>query len=181
MCNHHHLFFSLIIILLIISITLSYECDGHSNQDDIPFKTKVHQSPFVLIGSSLNKNIDNHIPNLFNVTFLVRCVLKGRPIQRIIHIVQAGLLLGRRSCQRLNVNRDYIVFLEPFFHETYRPVDFEEIPYNNQTNTLLEKTCGLLRVYPFSESNDTEAIFTNRCPSAVSIDCPLGLLNKYPS
>lgn len=90
-----------------------------------------------------------------------------------------GLLLGRRSCQRLNVNREYIVFLEPFFDGTYRPVDFEEIEYNNQINILLEKTCGLLRIYPFTKPNDTEAIFTNKCPSAVSIDCPLGLVNKY--
>jgi len=29
-------------------------------------------------------------------------------------------------------NQDDIVFLEPFFDGTYRSVDFEEIPYNNQ-------------------------------------------------
>lgn len=89
--HNHRLFFSLSLIFIIIYFTLSYECDEHSNQDDTPFNTKVHQSPFVLIGTSLNKNIDNRIPNLFNVTFLVRCILKGRPTQRIIHIVQAGL------------------------------------------------------------------------------------------
>jgi hypothetical protein len=179
--RNHHLFFSLFLILIIIYVTSSYECEGHANQDDTPFDTKIHQSASVLIGTSLNKNIDINIPNLFNVTFLVRCILKGRPTQRIIHIVQAGLLLGRRSCQRLNVNRDYIVFLDPFFDGTYRPVDFEEIPYNNQMNMLLEKTCGLSRTYPFTESNDTDGIFTNRCPSAVSTDCPIGLFNKHSS
>ena len=87
-----------------------------------------------------------------------------------------GSLLGRRACQRLNANREYIVFLEPFFDETYRPVDLEEIPYNNQINLLLEKTCGLSRTYPFTQSNNTAAKSTNKCPPAVSIDCALGLL-----
>jgi hypothetical protein len=85
-----------------------------------------------------------------------------------------GLLLGRRSCQRLNVNRQYIVFLEPFFDGTYRPTDFEEVPFSNEIHIMLEKTCGLSRTYPFTEANDTEAILTNKCPSAVSTDCPIG-------
>jgi hypothetical protein len=88
-----------------------------------------------------------------------------------------GSLLGRRSCQRLNVNRQYIVFLEPFFDETYRPVDFEEVPYTNEINTVLEKTCGLSRTYPFTEANDTSAMLTNKCPPAVSIECPLGMFD----
>jgi hypothetical protein len=88
-----------------------------------------------------------------------------------------GSLLGRRSCQRLNVNRQYIVFLEPFFEGTYRPVDLEEVPYSNQINFLLEKTCGLSRTYPFTEANDTEATLTNKCPSGVSIDCPFGMFD----
>jgi hypothetical protein len=51
------------------------------------------------------------------------------------------------------------------------------VPYSNQINILLEKTCGLSRTYPFTEVNDTEAASTNKCPSAVSIDCALGMLN----
>jgi hypothetical protein len=90
------------------------------------------------------------------------------------HILIVGSLLGRRSCQRLNVNRQYIVFLEPFFDGTFRPADFNEVPYSNPINLLLEKTCGLSRTYPFTEVNDTEAALTNKCPSAVSIDCPSG-------
>jgi len=85
-----------------------------------------------------------------------------------------GSLLGRRSCQRLDVNREYIVFLEPFFDGTYRPIDLEEIPYNSQVDTLLVKTCGLSRIYPYTESNDTDAVLTNKCPPGVSVDCPLG-------
>lgn len=146
----------------------------------------------ILIGTSLNKNMETNVRNLFNVTFLVECILKGPPTQRIIHIVQAGKkhtereghkdchrvflgsLLGRRACQRLNANRQYIVFLEPFFDGTYRPVDFEEVPYSRQLNIVLEKTCGLSRTYPFTEANDTDALVTNRCPPAVSVDCPTG-------
>ena len=39
---------------------------------------------------------------------------------------------------------------------------------------LLSKTCGLSRTYPFTESNDSEALLTNKCPPAVSINCPTG-------
>ena len=88
-----------------------------------------------------------------------------------------GSLLGRRSCQRLNVNRQYIVFLEPFFDGTYRPVDLEEIPYTKEVDIILEKTCGLSSTYPFTETNDTEARLTSKCPSAVSVNCPLGIFN----
>ena len=91
-----------------------------------------------------------------------------------ISIVILGSLLGRRSCQRLNANRQYIVFLEPFFDGTYRPVDFEEVPYTHEINIVLEKTCGLSRTYPFTETNDTDAMLTNKCPAAVSTECPAG-------
>ncbi|CAF4347733.1 unnamed protein product, partial [Rotaria sp. Silwood2] len=165
------------IIFTLIHFISTLECDKQSKEDDVPFNIKVHQSPIIVIGTSLNKDIDINIRNLFNVTFLVSCILKGRPTQRLIYIVQAGSLLGRRSCQRLNVNQQYIVFLEPFFDGTYRPVDYEEVPYSNQIHVLLEKTCGLSRTYPFTEMNDTEAAFTNKCPSAVSMDCPSGKFN----
>jgi hypothetical protein len=89
--NNHRLFFSFTLSLTIISLISSFECNEHSNQDGILFETKVHQSPLVLIGISFNKNIDLNIPNLFNVTFLVQCILKGRPTERFIRIVQAGL------------------------------------------------------------------------------------------
>ncbi|UJR16057.1 hypothetical protein I4U23_002970 [Adineta vaga] len=174
--NNHRLFHNLSLFLIITYLisSTSAECNGHSGQDDIPFSEKVKESPIIVIGTSLNKNIDFHISNLFNVTFLVQCILKGRPTQRIVHIVQAGTLLGRRSCQRLDVNREYLVFLEPFFDGTYRPVDLEDIPYTNQVNLLLATTCGLSRTYPFTESNDNEALSTNKCPSAVSVDCLSG-------
>ncbi|CAF3763219.1 unnamed protein product [Rotaria socialis] len=169
--NNHRLLFSLILILTILYLTSSSHCGPHSHQDDMPFDDKVQQSPLVLIGTSLNKNFDPNIANLFNVTYLVRCILKGSPTKRIIRIVQAGSLLGRRSCQRFDVNREYIAFLEPFFDETYRPVDLEEIQYSFQINDLLEKACGLSRTYPFTETNDTEASSTSKCPSAVSTSC----------
>ncbi|CAF0873166.1 unnamed protein product [Rotaria sordida] len=171
--NNHRLYIIITyFIFTLIHFISTLECDKQSKEDNVPFNMKVHQSPIIVIGTSLDKNIDINIRNLFNVTFLVSCILKGRPTQRIIHIVQAGSLLGRRSCQRLNVNQQYIVFLEPFFDRTYRPVDFEEVPYSNRIHLLLEKTCGLSRTYPFTEINDTEAALTNKCPSAVSLDCP---------
>ncbi|CAF4557145.1 unnamed protein product [Rotaria sp. Silwood1] len=176
MNNHRLCIIITCLIFTFIHFISTLECDKQSKENDVPFHVKVHQSPIIIIGTSLYKHIDINIRNLFNVTFLVSCILKGRPTQRIIHIVQAGSLLGRRSCQRLNVNQQYIVFLEPFFDETYRPADFEEVPYSNQIHILLEKTCGLSRTYPFTELNDTEAVLTNKCPSAVSMDCPSEVL-----
>jgi hypothetical protein len=90
MNNCHRLYIIFFLIFILIHLLLASGCDEHSNKDDVPFNTKVHQSPIVVIGTSLNKNIDPNIRNLFNVTFLVECILKGRPTQRIIHIVQAG-------------------------------------------------------------------------------------------
>ena len=83
--------------------------------------------------------------------------------------------MGRRACQRLDANRQYIVFLEPFFDETYRPADFGEILYTGQVNVLLDRACGLSRTYPFTEMNDTVGHLTNKCPPAVSVDCPTGI------
>lgn len=89
--NNHRLFLNLILILITFYLTSSSQCGLNSNQDDIPLDVKVQQSPLIVIGTSLNKNFDSHIPNLFNVTYLVRCILKGSPTLRIIRIVQAGL------------------------------------------------------------------------------------------
>lgn len=58
-------------------------------------------------------------------------------------------------------------------------MDLEEIPYGLHVNSLLEKTCGLSRTYPFTASNDTEATLANKCPPAVSIYCKTGLLIKF--
>lgn len=79
-----------ILILIHIHLLFSFNCDENANQDYAFFPTKIQESPLVVLGTSLNKNLDQNIRNLFNVTFLVECVLKGRPIQRIISIVQAG-------------------------------------------------------------------------------------------
>ncbi|UJR30464.1 hypothetical protein I4U23_017997 [Adineta vaga] len=143
----------------------------HLSPDDISFDRKVQQTPLIVIGISLTKNFHKDIDDLFNITFLVQCILKGKPTEQIIQIVQAGSLLGRHAHQKLDVNREYLVFLEPFFHGTYRPVDFEDIPYSTQIDSLLKKTCGLSRSYPFTEGNDTEAALINKCPSAVSVNC----------
>ena len=88
-----------------------------------------------------------------------------------------GSLLGRRASQTLDVNREYLVFLEPFFDGTYRPADFEDMIYSSEMNGLLEKTCGLSRTYPYTEGNNSEAALMNKCPSAVSVGCSSSKLN----
>jgi hypothetical protein len=88
--NNHRLYIIFFLIFILIHLLLAFECDEHSNQDDLTFDAKVRESPLVIIGTSLNKNIDLNIRNLFNITLLVECILKGRPTQRVILIVQAG-------------------------------------------------------------------------------------------
>lgn len=88
--NNRRLYIIICLTFTLIQLISTHECDKKSNEDDISFDTKVSESPIVILGTSLNKNIEKNIRNLFNVTFLVQCVLKGRPTQRIIHIVQAG-------------------------------------------------------------------------------------------
>jgi len=108
---------------------------------------------------------------LIDFFFYARYILKDRKTEIIL-----GSLLGRRSCQQLDVNRQYIVFLEPFFDDTYRPVDFKEIPYSSQIDIVLAKTCGLSKMYPFTEVNDADEKLMNICPPAVSIGCLTGRL-----
>ena len=88
--NNPHLYIIFFLLFIHLHFLRAFECDEHSKQDNIPFPVQVHQSPIVLIGTSLNKNLDVNVRNLFNVTFLVECILKGRPTKRIIQIVQAG-------------------------------------------------------------------------------------------
>lgn len=89
--NHHRLAAHAALILFGTSLAAAFPaCEEYAAHDERTFGAKVNQSPIILFGTSLNKNIDYHIPNLFNVTFLVHCILKGRPTHRIIHIVQAG-------------------------------------------------------------------------------------------
>ena len=88
--SHHRFYISVFLIVIFAHLLWASECDEHSNQDEIPFPTKVQESPVVIIGTALNKNMDINIRNLFNVTFRVECILKGRPTRRIVQIVQAG-------------------------------------------------------------------------------------------
>ena len=88
--NNHRLYIITSLIFILIHLLSAFDCDHRSNKDDVPFNTRVQESPIIIIGTSLNKNFDMNIENLFNITFLVECILKGRPTQRIIHIVQAG-------------------------------------------------------------------------------------------
>ncbi|CAF1006028.1 unnamed protein product [Adineta ricciae] len=166
MANH-----CLHVLICCISLLTAYQCHGYSATDEISLDAKVQQSPLIVLGISLNKHFYTNIHNVFNVSFLVQCILKGEPTQQVIQIVQAGSLLGRRAHQNLDANREYLVFLEPFFQGTYRPVDLEDIPYSIHIDDLLATTCGLSRTYPFMEANDTEAALINKCPAVVSVHC----------
>ena len=77
--SHHRFYIRFFLIFILTHLLCASECDEHSNEDKIPFPVKVQESPVVIIGTSLNKNMDINIRNLFNVTFRVECILKGRP------------------------------------------------------------------------------------------------------
>ena len=88
--SHSRFYIQLFLVVILVHLLHSFNCDDNPYEDNTFFPTKIKESPLVILGTSLNKNIDHNIRNLFNVTFLVECVLKGRPIPRIISIVQAG-------------------------------------------------------------------------------------------
>ena len=88
-------------VVLLISPAFTADCDERAPSNAMLFATKVEESPMILIGTSLNKNMETNVRNLFNVTFLVECILKGPPTQRIIYIVQAGKKHTERKAQGL--------------------------------------------------------------------------------
>ncbi|CAF4479122.1 unnamed protein product, partial [Didymodactylos carnosus] len=156
-----------VIILLVLSLfpVVFPRCD-RTITDNIPLKTKIQDSPYIVYGMPMNKIMEQYIPNLFNVTFRVDCILKGKSMDRIINIIQAGgPLLGRKFCQDLDVGRQYLVFIEKFFH-IFRPSDFQEIEFDNITAQMLEKTCGLAAIPP----NGYNSTIIDQCP-LVSVGC----------
>ncbi|CAF1288629.1 unnamed protein product [Didymodactylos carnosus] len=155
------------IILLVLSLfsVVFSRCD-RTIGDNISFTTKIENSPYIVYGMSMNKITEQYIPNLFNVTFRVDCILKGKPMDRIINIIQAGgPLLGRKFCQDLDAGREYIVFIERFF-DVFRPIDFQEIKFDDETAQLLEKTCSLARIQPLRYNSSVK----DQCPT-VSANC----------
>ena len=77
-------------VLFQLDSAWTVDCNDRSSLSTMLFSTKVEESPLIVVGTSLNKVLDPEVQNLFNVTFMVECILKGQPTQRFIQIVQAG-------------------------------------------------------------------------------------------
>jgi len=149
--------FLLIICCLTISVESRRRCTG---VDDVPFSTKVLESPLVVFGKSIVKSIDENNQNLFNVTIQVQCIFKGIQTPRTINITNAGWPEGRKYCQNLAVGEEYIVFLQHWPNQTYTSMDFEEVPYEGTpTADTLKQTCNLTRLSPYNSSD-----LINECP-----------------
>lgn len=88
--KHRWYFLSALLCIVLFHPSTASNCGERPVSNTVLFATKVQESPIILIGTSMNKLIDPNVPNLFNVSFLVECILKGRPTQRLIQIVQAG-------------------------------------------------------------------------------------------
>ncbi|CAF0978245.1 unnamed protein product [Didymodactylos carnosus] len=140
MLTNYIILFGLLLLILMVSCRPP-ECQV----DNVDFLTKVRDSPIVLLGETMTKNMFPNAMNQFNVTFQVSCIFKGKPTNHTISISQAGFTSGRNYCQDLAAGTTYIVFLEER-HDVYRPMDFQEIEYSNNNNStleLLDKTCNL--------------------------------------
>jgi len=157
------------LLLFICCLTISIEARRKCTAvDDVPFSTKVLESPLVVFGKSIVKSIDENNQNLFNVTIQVQFIFKGRQTPRTINITNAGWPEGRKYCQNLAVGEEYIVFLQRLLNETYTSMDFQEVPYEGTpTADILKQTCNLTRLSPYNSSD-----FVNECPVvSTSVEC----------
>ncbi|CAF0754330.1 unnamed protein product [Didymodactylos carnosus] len=162
------MFTNYIILLGLLLLISMVSCRPSQCQVDyVDFSTKVRDSPIVLFGETMTKNMIPNVMDQFNVTFQVNCIFKGKPTNHTISITQAGYTSGHRYCQDLAAGKTYIVFLEEW-KDVYRPVDFQEVEYStsyNSTLELLEKTCNLTRLSPISFNGTID-----KCPH-VSTAC----------
>jgi len=132
---------------------------------------KILRSPTIVYGESMAKQIDvdTDVELLFNVTFRVDCILKGRGVEENIEITNAGIRMGHTACQWLDPGKFYVVFIEKWglTDTDYRPLDYQELIVDDMTYELLAKTCHLSHIAPLHGSS------TNKCPNVSLTEfCP---------
>ncbi|CAF4440054.1 unnamed protein product, partial [Rotaria magnacalcarata] len=160
-------------ITLILCVIFFIEINARRHRcidSGVSFSDKISRSPIVVYGASIEKQIylQSKTELLFNVTLQVDCIFKGQDVEKEIKITEAGIKVDHTACQSLEQGSYYIVFLEKWGTNTnsYRPVDFHEVMFDNMTNELLEKTCHLTRISPLNST-------INVCPNVATHEyCP---------
>ncbi|BFZ10638.1 hypothetical protein BsWGS_13677 [Bradybaena similaris] len=108
----------------------------------------------------------------YSVKFEVRCVYKGAPVDRIIHIDEVGHIPGHCTATNLTVGLTYLVYLHHSDQGRFRP-SFVQDPADEE---YLEEVifCDSLITYPtgYNENN------TNyKCPDPIpKADCELNVV-----
>ena len=153
--------------------------------DTIPFPTKLAQSPLIVYGDIIETSVplsSDRIIQKFNITFLVKCTLKGNSPMNENIIIEHSLpgkisyhiqidhfskfYLDNPTCYRTLVNGyTYVFFLHPTISENYyQQMSFHELLFNDDTTVeILRRTCGI-QTQPFHDQVDEQ------CP-IVSVGC----------
>ena len=172
-----------VVVLLLLNFS-SFIATAPTCHDTIPFSTKLNQSSLVVFGDIIETSIPlstNNTTRRFNITFLVKCILKGdRPMNENIlieHSIPGKLFLfcielliwkswlDDPICYRTLVNGyTYVFFLHPTEEENYyQQMPFHELLFNEDaTVEILRRTCGI-EVQPYGEIDE-------QCP-IVSVGC----------
>ena len=179
------------ILLLIFSLFISITHSLPTCHDTIPFATKFANSSLVVYGDIIettNPFSSNNNTQTFNITFLVKCILKGdKPTNENIiiehslpgncisttQIIPRKYYLDNPICYRTLINSSTYVY---FLHQTniinyYQQMPFHELLFNEDTTVeILRRTCGI-QTRPFHvkiKQNENE--IDDQCP-IVSIGC----------
>ncbi|CAF0898569.1 unnamed protein product [Adineta ricciae] len=162
------------ILTILCSLIIISIC-GPICQDTIPFSIKLSQSPLIVYGDIIETttavSVNNHTTP-FNITFVVRCTLKGIPPAQE-NIIIEHTLPDNPLCYRALVHgRTYVFFLnQTSTTHHYKQMPYHELAFNQDaTAELLKRTCGI-QTRPFHEiikDNSNEVDY--QCP-IVSIGC----------
>ncbi|CAF0748625.1 unnamed protein product [Adineta steineri] len=162
------------IFIVLCSLTLTIICVPICH-DTVPFSTKLAQSPLVVYGDITETSIPvsfNNYTKPFNISFLVKCTLKGIPPTNQ-NIIIHHTLPDNPICYRTFIyGYTYIYFLNQTNTDNYyKQIPFHELLFNEDTTIeILKRTCGI-QARPFHEiikENSNE--IDNQCP-IVSIGC----------
>jgi hypothetical protein len=163
-----------IILIVLCSLILATSCSPLCH-DNIPFSRKLAQSPVVIYGDIIETSIPfslNNYTKSFNITFLVKCTLKGFPPTNE-NIIIAHSLSDNPICYRTLINGyTYVYFLDQTNVDNYyKQMPFHELLFNDdRTVEILKRTCGI-QPRPFHEIiKENEKKIDEQCP-IVSIGC----------
>ncbi|UJR23575.1 hypothetical protein I4U23_026563 [Adineta vaga] len=162
-------------ILIVLCSVIFISIGSPICQDAIPFSIKLSQSPLVIYGDVIETStavaVNNHTKP-FNITFVVRCTLKGIP-PKVENLMIEHTFPDNPLCYRAFVHgHTYVFFLnQTNISNHYKQMPYHELSFNQDaTVEILKRTCGI-QARPFHEivkENSNEVDY--QCP-LVSIGC----------